>query len=155
VRLELPEPFLKWEEAGRLADYGITVASHGWTHGSLGEMTAAQVREEAERSRDAIQRELGFLPSAFAYPYGTPAHYNPMTRRVLADAGYETAFLSTHGSIRAGSDPLSLRRVKVEGGESLWQFRLLTRGGMDGWSVVDNALARLTLARRKAAARAA
>jgi peptidoglycan/xylan/chitin deacetylase (PgdA/CDA1 family) len=151
VRLELPESFLTWEEAGRLREHGITVASHGRTHGSLGEMTAAQVRDEAERSRDAIHRELGFRPTAFAYPYGTPAHYNPMTRRVLADAGYETAFLSTHGPVRAGSDPLSLRRIKVEGGEPLWQFKLLARGGMDDWSVVDNALARLTQAKRRGA----
>jgi peptidoglycan/xylan/chitin deacetylase (PgdA/CDA1 family) len=149
-RLQLPEPFLTWDEVGRLQDYGITIGSHGLTHTSLGEASEAQVREEAERSRDAIRRELGHAPTSFAYPYGTPAHYSEMSRRVLCEAGYETVFVSTHGSVRAGSDPLALRRIKVEGGEPLWLFKLLTRGGMDGWSAVDSALSLVQQARRRA-----
>jgi hypothetical protein len=57
-------------------------------------------------------------------------------------------FLSTHGAVRAGSDPLALPRIKVEGGEPLWLFRMLARGGMDHWRVVDNAIAALTRAGR-------
>jgi hypothetical protein len=110
------------------------------------------VREEAERSRATLQRELGFAPTSFAYPYGTPAHYDARTRRVLAAAGYDTLFLSTHGAVRAGSDPLALPRIKVEGGEPLWLFRMLARGGMDDWRVVDNAIAALTRAGRERSA---
>jgi peptidoglycan/xylan/chitin deacetylase (PgdA/CDA1 family) len=148
TRLALPEPFLSWDEAGRLGEHGIEVGSHGLTHGSLGTMTEAQVREEGERSREAIRRELGCVPTSFAYPYGTPAHYGTMTRRVLAGCGYDTLFLSTHGAVRAGCDPLALPRVKVEGGEPMWLFRLLARGGMDDWRYVDRALALLTRAGR-------
>jgi peptidoglycan/xylan/chitin deacetylase (PgdA/CDA1 family) len=148
-RLALPEPFLSWDEAGRLQEYGITIGSHGHTHASFGEMSESQARDEAGRSRDAIQRELGIAPTAFAYPYGTPAHYNDMTRRVLGEVGYSMAFLATHGPIRTGSDPLALRRVKVEGGEPLWLFKLLTQGGMDGWSAVDSALSLVEKVKRR------
>jgi peptidoglycan/xylan/chitin deacetylase (PgdA/CDA1 family) len=148
-RLAVPEPFLSWEEVGRLQEFGITIGSHGLTHASFGEMSESQARDEAARSRDAITRELGTAPTAFAYPYGTPAHYNDMTRRVLGEVGYSMGFLSTHGPVRAGSDPLALRRIKVEGGEPLWLFKLLTQGGMDGWSAVDSALSLVEKARRR------
>jgi peptidoglycan/xylan/chitin deacetylase (PgdA/CDA1 family) len=153
-RLELPEPFLTWDEVGRLQGYGIEVGSHGLTHASLGNMSESQVREEAERSREALQRQLGSAVTSFAYPYGTPAHYSDMTRRVLAEAGYDTIFLSTHGPVRADSDPWALRRIKVEGGEPLCLFKLLARGGMDGWNLVDSALSFVQQLKRHAAAMA-
>jgi hypothetical protein len=63
-----------------------------------------------------------------------------VTERVLAEAGYDVAFHSMHGPIEAGMDPIRLPRVKVEGGEGLWMFRLLSGGAMDAWRVVDENL---------------
>ena len=43
-------------------------------------------------------------------------------------------------------DALALPRVKVEGGERMWMFRLLVRGGLDAWSLADRTLWRLQAA---------
>ena len=135
-----PEPYLSWDELDSLVSGGMVIGSHGWTHRSLGRMGPAEVHDEAARSREVLQHRLGRRVASIAYPYGTRADYNHMTGNVLAEAGYTTAFTSRHGAIARNADPLELPRVKVEGGEGAWMFRLLCRGAMDGWRLVDRTL---------------
>ncbi len=137
------EEYLSWDEIQRLAANGVVIGSHGWTHRSLGRMTEAEARDEAVRSRDTLQRRLQRRVTSLAYPYGTRADFSPLTAGVLAEAGYTMAFTSQHGAIAKDADPIELPRVKVEGGEGPWMFRLLCRGAMDGWRLVDRALWRL------------
>jgi peptidoglycan/xylan/chitin deacetylase (PgdA/CDA1 family) len=143
-----PEEYLTWDELARLAAGGVTIGSHGWTHRSLGQMTPPEAREEADRSRRAIQERLGCWVTSFAYPFGTRADFSPATARALIEAGYTTAFTSQHGAITTGADPIALPRIKVEGGEGQFMFRLLCRGAMDGWRLVDHALWRVQHAGR-------
>lgn len=137
------EPTLGWAELRELAAAGIAIGSHSWTHRSLGRLGAEEIRVEAERSRDRLERELGRPVRHFAYPYGTRADYGPTAARVLRDAGYTCAFTSQHGAVRTGADRYTLPRIKVEGGEEMWMFRLLCGGGLDGWRLVDRALWRV------------
>ena len=137
---ELPEDYLTWDEIGALAAQGITIGSHGWTHRSLGRLSPAEIRDEAGRSRDLLEARLGCRVTSFAYPYGTRADFNRTTAMILAEAGYTTVFTSQHGAIARGADPIELPRIKVEGGEGLWMFRLLCHGAMDGWRLVDRML---------------
>jgi hypothetical protein len=64
----------------------------------------------------------------------------------VADAGYTLAFTAQHGAVRTGANPYALPRIKVEGGESVWMFRQLVAGGLDGWSLVDRYLWRVQAA---------
>jgi peptidoglycan/xylan/chitin deacetylase (PgdA/CDA1 family) len=137
------EPFCTWDELGRLRDAGIEIGSHAFDHRSLGRMTDADARAQAESSRERIARELGAPARSFAYPFGTRADFGPRTDRILADSGYEIAFNSVHGAIRPGMDAISLPRVKVEGGEGLRMFELICRGGMDAWRLLDDVLWRV------------
>lgn len=138
-----PEPFMTWDEVGRLAEAGLSIGSHAWTHRSLGGRLTAEVEDEACRSRAELERRLGRPVSAFAYPFGTRADFNAEIAAVLKRCGYTVAFTSQHGPVVAGQDPLQLPRVKVEGGEGLWLFRLLLDGGLDAWRWVDRGLWRL------------
>jgi peptidoglycan/xylan/chitin deacetylase (PgdA/CDA1 family) len=140
VELDLPEPYSTWKELQAWADSGLTVGSHGWSHRSLGQMGPVEARDEAARSRDMLQMCLGCKVTSLAYPYGTQADFNSTTANILAEVGYTTAFTSQHGPISRTADPLQLPRVKVEGGEGLWMFRLLCRGATDGWRLVDRCL---------------
>ncbi|MEC7522790.1 MAG: polysaccharide deacetylase family protein [Myxococcota bacterium] len=141
---ELPERYLDWDELREVADTGvIEIGSHAYTHRSLGLMPADEARDEAQRSKDLLEEHLQREVRTFAYPFGTRTDFGPVTERALADAGYRIAFNSMHGTIKSGMDPISLPRVKVEGGEGLWMFRLLSRGAMDPWRAVDQTLWRL------------
>ena len=144
------EEYLTWDELEHLASEGVVIGSHGWTHRSLGRMRTAEVHDEAVLSRDTLQRRLGIEVTSIAYPYGTRADFNATTAAILAEAGYTTAFTSQHGAIVPGDDPLELPRIKVEGGESPRMFRLICRGAMDGWRLVDRALWRVQRAEGRA-----
>ena len=128
-----PEDYLTWDELEVLRESGVAIGSHGWTHQSLGCMSTPEIEEQAVLSFKMLEQRLGCPAMAFAYPFGTCADFNSMTAAILRQTGYRCAFTSQHGPIRSGMDPFRLPRVKVEGGEALWLFRLLVRGGMDNW----------------------
>jgi peptidoglycan/xylan/chitin deacetylase (PgdA/CDA1 family) len=137
---------MSWDDLRTLADAGIDVGSHAWSHRSLGRLAPEEARAEALRSRCELERRLERSVTAFAYPFGTRADFSPATRTILASAGYDLAFTSQHGTVRPTMDALALPRVKVEGGERMWMFRLLVRGGLDAWSLADRTLWRLQAA---------
>ena len=143
LKLHRPEPYLSWDEARMLHDSRITVGSHSMTHRSVARISRDQAQQEIFLSRQILQDRLGEPVSAFAYPFGTQADFNTSTATLIRDAGYTCAFTSQHGIIPAGSDAYTLPRVKVEGGESLWLFRRIVRGGLDAWRWIDRALWRI------------
>jgi len=137
------EAHLTWSEIEALAEAGIVIGSHAWTHRSLGKMSLDEVRKEAVHSREVLEKKLGLNVTAFAYPFGTRADFNESTAVILKESRYKFAFTSQHGSIWQKLDPLALPRVKVERGEALWMFRLLVSGGLDDWRWIDQTLWRL------------
>ena len=145
----LVERFMTADELRELASSELVdIGAHARTHRSLGLMNIDEARDEAKRSKDELEDILGEPVSSFAYPFGTRSDFGPQTDRALADAGYEIAFNSMHGSIARASDPISLPRVKVEGGEPLMMFDLISRGAMDAWRAVDANLWRLQRVRQ-------
>jgi peptidoglycan/xylan/chitin deacetylase (PgdA/CDA1 family) len=135
-----PEAFMTWKELAELSQAGITVGSHAHTHRSLGKMSLDEAREEARCSRELLEQNLGREVRSFAYPFGMMLDQSEQTAQVLCDSGYTSVFLSLHGPITAGADPVRLPRIKIEGGEGAWRFPLLCQGAMDGWRIVDDNL---------------
>jgi peptidoglycan/xylan/chitin deacetylase (PgdA/CDA1 family) len=144
----LADDYLSWGELQGLAGNGMAIGSHGWSHRSLARMTPEEARDEAVRSREVLQRRLDCRVASFAYPYGTYTDFNATTAEILAESGYTTAFTSQHGAIRRHADPIELPRIKVEGGEGPWMFRLLCGGALDAWRLIDRALWRVQRAGR-------
>ena len=143
ISTDHPEPYATWDQLGQLRDAGIEIGSHAFDHRSLGRMDAVAARDQAVRSREEISQRLGSPARSFAYPFGTHADFDAATDRLLADAGYQVAFNSLHGTIRPGMQPISLPRVKIEAGEGPLMFQLACRGAMDAWRVVDDLLWRV------------
>jgi len=131
---------ISWHELVQVAEAGCTIGSHAWTHRSLGRMSVSEAHEQASRSRALLKERTGQRIGAFAYPYGTRADFNATTAAILRETGYTCAFTSQHGAVRAGADPFYIPRIKVEGGEGSWMFRLLVSGGLDGWQWIDRVL---------------
>lgn len=146
----LPERYMDWDELRELDKSPlITIGSHAYTHRSLGLMAIDEAQDEARRSKNELEDGLGHEVRSFAYPFGTRSDYSSATDRALADAGYHIAFNSMHGAIKAGADPISLPRVKVEGAEGLWMFERVATGAMDAWRIVDQNLYRLQRVRKE------
>ncbi|WP_089938040.1 polysaccharide deacetylase family protein [Candidatus Entotheonella palauensis] len=131
------EQRLCWEEICNLPEYGVAVGSHARDHVSLATLSRNQVFFQADQFRRDIEAHLQMPVVAFAYPYGTWADYNDMTEEVLDNAGYTYVFTAQHGAVTPGTEPNRLPRIKVEGGEGLWVFKLLVHGGLDAWGWID------------------
>lgn len=131
---------LSAEELKALPETWTAIGSHSWQHRSLGRMRPEEAWLQITRSRRDLELILGRPITAFAYPFGTRKDFNPTTARLLAKAGYRLGFTSQHGAITLTADPHALPRIKVEGGEPLWMFRLLVTGALDSWLLVDRSL---------------
>lgn len=153
VAADHAEPYATWDELAKVRDAGVEIGSHAFDHRSLARMSDAEALDQAFRSRERIEAELGVPARSFAYPFGTRADFDARTDRLLVQAGYTIAFHSVHGTIRPGMAPISLPRVKIEGGEDQRMFELTSRGAMDAWRIVDELVPRLARARSETFAR--
>jgi hypothetical protein len=104
----------------------------------VAKLSAQEALEEGQKSKQLIEQHLGSPITSFAYPFGMRTDESPETARMLTGCGYSTVFIAQHGTLRPGADLARLPRVKVEGGEPMWMFKLLCRGGMDAWKLVDD-----------------
>jgi peptidoglycan/xylan/chitin deacetylase (PgdA/CDA1 family) len=144
-----PDRKLSRADVAVLHQHGVDVGSHAWEHRSMARMAREDATFEAEVSRAALAQLTGRPLRAFAYPFGTRLDFNASTGAVLRAAGYECAFTSQHGPVTHASDPMELRRIKIEGGDPFWVFRIAVRGGLDAWSLIDRLGARLQSSERR------
>ena len=145
---DLEEAFMTKAELRALHEGGMVIGSHAYTHRSMGKLPLDEAREEAKRSKADLEAMIGAPVTSFAYPFGTHGDFNEGTDEALHDAGYTLGFHSQHGPLRPGMRQVgarlqSLPRIKIESGEPMWQFKRISRGGMDAWRVVDRNLWRL------------
>ena len=136
----IDEGYLNWEEINQLHESGMAIGSHAHTHRSMARISLAEATDEAIRSKELIEKQIGKQVTSFAYPFGTLADFNASVAETLFKAGYRSAFTSQHGVIHSGSEALTLPRIKIEGGESPWMFPLIAQGGLDGWGWIDRYL---------------
>jgi len=125
---------LTWHEVRALAEDGVAIGGHTRSHAALDQLPLESVREEVQGCRDDLIRELGTVPSVFAYPFGS---YDDAVVEAVSAAGFELAFTCEDGHSRLGStDPLRLHRTGITPRTStlLFRFRLLTVGTyIDRW----------------------
>lgn len=78
---------LAWRDLRRWRERGtIEVVSHTATHPRLTWLGAREAAREMERSRAAIERELGETPRAVSYPFGAAG---ARERALAREAGYD------------------------------------------------------------------
>ncbi len=110
---------LDWPTARALESAGFQCASHTLTHPHLPRLSAAACRAELHGSRCLLEDELGHEVTDLAYPFGD---FDQSVRLLAAEAGYRSACSVQAGFVHADDDALALRRIAVNGGDSLLDF---------------------------------
>jgi len=110
-----PEPYrpMTWDQVRELHQAGMEIGSHTMSHGRLVHVPAERAYEELERSKQAIERELGAPVSLLAYPAGS---HNQDVVDLAVETGYEAAFTTASGPVAPGDDLFRLRRIGVWAG---------------------------------------
>lgn len=108
--------FINWDQAKDLRDSGWDIMPHGMTHPYLNKLTAEEQAWEITEARKQIEENLGVTADVFCYPYGL---YNNATLKILKDNGFRYAFTIDQGKTTPSQHPYKLKRVFVNGEESL------------------------------------
>ena len=120
---------LSWEQVREMADAGVDIQSHTFSHpmltrkrhSSMDEASYEKwLRRELYESRKVIAKHTGRDVKYLAYPYGD------FDMRVVAaakSAGYDAALTCEFGPVRRGSDPLRMKRFVIDKRMDFADFR--------------------------------
>ena len=102
--------YMTWDEIRELAADGVGIGGHSASHPHFPDLRPEEIRAELERSAAAFRRELGWVPTLFAYPFGEASL---VARQLVIEAGYSAAFGQHSGVAEAGLDQFYLPRFAL------------------------------------------
>ena len=120
--------YLNWDQIRELRDQGVTIGSHSHTHRHLAKLSIEELEEEIELSNQIFLKELGRIPSLFAYPYGET---DEKIFDLLKKYKYKVAFGQHSGVINETSNLYYLPRFSLNeryGDIERVQFASQTKG---------------------------
>jgi peptidoglycan/xylan/chitin deacetylase (PgdA/CDA1 family) len=117
-------PLMTWDQVAEMSGAGIECGAHGHTHVQLDTVSHTRVREEIERSRDALAAVVGPVRS-FAYPHG---YHTRRVRREIRRAGFAQACAVGDGLASASDDRFAITRAVVRGGTSVEELARILEG---------------------------
>ncbi|WP_367618939.1 polysaccharide deacetylase family protein [Pelotalea chapellei] len=76
------------ELAGLITSQGHEIASHGWSHRLVHEMTADEFKAELERTAELIFKQTGARPVGYRAPRWSISERTPWAHEILVEQGY-------------------------------------------------------------------
>jgi peptidoglycan/xylan/chitin deacetylase (PgdA/CDA1 family) len=114
--------YMKVDQVQQLDDSGVVeIASHTLSHPDLTKVEASEVNIQLQASKARLEELLGHQVTDFCYPFG---RFDERIVAAVAAAGYQTATTEVAGNELGWSARFTWPRVRVEGGETLAEFRL-------------------------------
>ena len=126
---------MNWKQIKEMADAGVDIQSHTYSHAFLSRRRHASVSDEAyakwlekelTESKRVLEKETGRTVAFLAYPYGDFDRY---VTAATARAGYTAGLTCEYGRVKRGSDPLRMRRFAIEKKMDFAAFRRLLGAG--------------------------
>jgi peptidoglycan/xylan/chitin deacetylase (PgdA/CDA1 family) len=111
--------YLTWEQISTLAAAGYTVGCHTRTHLDLCTLSRANLEKEVQGARQTLREKTGQTVLSFCYPSG---RYNSQVIDAVRAAGFMGAVTTEPGVSDLSDDPYALKRIRVDGRESLKAF---------------------------------
>ena len=99
-------------ELRQLADVGMTIGSHTFSHPELSRQTEEVARREVIDFRHELEICTHRAVWALAYPFGNPSSVGVRELQLAEEAGYNCAFMNVLGTV-AATDRFALPRVHV------------------------------------------
>jgi peptidoglycan/xylan/chitin deacetylase (PgdA/CDA1 family) len=120
--------FLNWDELRLLQKQGIEIGAHTLSHPILSELDADVLEREIRESKECIERELGVVCDAFAYPFGSGNDFSDRVIDVIRRVGFNLAFTLQECRNAVKLDAMRIHRICINREHSLASFRTLISG---------------------------
>jgi peptidoglycan/xylan/chitin deacetylase (PgdA/CDA1 family) len=111
----LPTLYVTSEQLRSLANYGIEIGNHTFSHIHCRQLTSRDFDSEIDRNRTELEAITGRPVRAFSVPYGSRKDLPGPLSEHLRRSGYEAAFLVESAANNSRSDYLRLNRVSMAG----------------------------------------
>ena len=102
--------YLNWDQIRELRDEGVSIGAHSHSHYHMSELSIKEVKKEIEISNNIFLKELGTIPSLFAFPYGET---NQEIINLLKEYKFKVAFGQHSGVINETSNLYYLPRFSL------------------------------------------
>jgi peptidoglycan/xylan/chitin deacetylase (PgdA/CDA1 family) len=110
--------FSSWDELREIAKYG-ELAFHSYAHPHMTRMDKKSLQEDFKKGLELFEKELGFKPRYFSYPYG---EYNLDVQKIAESFGFEAIFNQNIGAVSHESNPMNLDRIALGENSNLKQL---------------------------------
>lgn len=110
---------LTWEQAKEMNENGLEIASHGFMHKEMAEMTNAEQKDNIVKAQQAFQEKMSFSPKWFCYPYSS---YNAYTLKAMKEEGLLMATTMKSGWVHQGDDLYQIKRIWIGNAVDLKHF---------------------------------
>lgn len=108
------------------------MGSHSKTHPEdISSLSSEELGEEVKGSRVQLEATFERPVRFFAYPHGGVRQFTRDIISAIKKAGYWGACINMLGAVRAGDDPFTLRRVRIESTDTLRRFTWKLSGECD------------------------
>jgi len=115
---------LKWEHVEEMSQNGIEFGAHSVSHPVLSRLSPELIYQEVSGSKKDIESRLNKKCTAFSYPVGGHASYNPNVISCVKDTGYRYAVSYVHGMNAAReTDSYQLKRIHIEKEDTIATFK--------------------------------
>jgi peptidoglycan/xylan/chitin deacetylase (PgdA/CDA1 family)/SAM-dependent methyltransferase len=118
-RYGAPARLMDWDQIAELAEAGVFIESHGFTHRPLSRLPVREVYREMLAAQAQIAAATGRTPIAVAYPYGAA---DRVVERIAEECGLKLGFGVMSEVADLSDDPFRLPRIEVTGFDNLASF---------------------------------
>ena len=114
-----------------MAKSGMDFGAHTHAHPILTKIPLAKAREEIKKSKEVLEKILEKHTYLFAYPQGQKNTFNDKTKNILKDYGFRIACTTIWGANSIHSDPLKLKRIRIDPEDNLRDLKNKIEGKWD------------------------
>ena len=102
--------YLNWNQIRELKKEGVTIGAHSHTHAHMPDLEIEDIRKEIELSNKIFLKEIGEIPSLFAFPYGETS---TEIMNLIKEYKFKVAFGQHSGIINETSNMYYLPRFSL------------------------------------------
>ena len=103
--------YMTWKQIKEIESSSLaTIGNHSHTHEYLIDWEEKKIRNDLEKSIKIFEKELGYSPKLFSYPFG---EYSTALKKIVTDLNFEFAFGQHSGVIDSSKDFLELPRFPI------------------------------------------